>query len=117
MDDSQARNTLPFLRRSFLLGCAQNSTQPLPNHDFFSGLDGHGNEFDVVGLLAFFWVRLTLANRGQQPRMVRPEHLDHWISASYRGLRLTNCYSISAFRSSSKPLHCGPHSPLPSEKQ
>src|SRR6059058_3228649 len=82
MDDSQARNTLPFLRRSFLLGCAQNSTQPLPNHDFFSGLDGHGNEFDVVGLLAFFWVRLTFANRGHQTRIVRPEHLDHWISAT-----------------------------------
>src|SRR5437588_6828120 len=82
MDGSQARNTLPFLRRSFLLGCAQNSTQPLPNHDFFSGLDGHGNEFDVVGLLAFFWVRLTFANRGHQTRIVRPEHLDHWISAT-----------------------------------
>src|SRR5207248_523422 len=82
MDDSQARNTLPFLRRSFLLGCAQNSTQPLPNHDFFSGLDGHGNEFDVVGLLAFFWVRLTFANRGHQTRIVRPEHLDHRISAT-----------------------------------
>src|SRR5207244_10834964 len=60
----------------------QNSTQHLPNHDFFSGLDGHGNEFDVVGLLAFFWVRLTFANRGHQTRIVRPEHLDHRISAT-----------------------------------
>src|SRR5205807_9965365 len=82
MDGSQARNTLPFLRRSFLLRCTQNSTQPLPNHDFFSGLDCHGNEFDVVGLLAFFWVRLTFANRGHQTRIVRPEHLDHLISAT-----------------------------------
>ena len=61
------------------LCCAQNRPQSLPHNDFLPGLYGHGNQFDVVGLLGFFPVRIALANRGHQAWIVRAEHLDDRI--------------------------------------
>ena len=71
----------PCLRCGLLLGSAQNGAQSLPDNDFFSGFDGHRNQFDVVGRLAFFAIRIrvALANSLDQTWIVRPEHFDDWI--------------------------------------
>src|ERR1035437_812437 len=68
------------LRRGFLLCGAKNGAQSLSDNDFFPGLDGHRNQFDVVGPLAFFSIRLTLANRLDQAWIVCPEYFDYGIA-------------------------------------
>src|SRR5215472_2986812 len=66
---------LPFL------GGAENRPQSLPHNDFLARLDGHGNQFYVTRLFAFFRVGITLANRRHQTRVIRPEHLNDWITS------------------------------------
>ena len=64
-----------FLRR------AQNLPQCLPHNDFLPGLYGHRNQFDMVGFLVFFAIRIRIAfaDRRHQAGIVRAEHFDHGI--------------------------------------
>ena len=70
------RGPFSFLRRS------QNAAQSLPYHDFFSGLNRHRNQFDMVGFRPLFAgrIRLALANRLYQAGIIRTEHFDDRVA-------------------------------------
>src|ERR1700689_1894448 len=72
-----------------MLGCAarflcpsQDAAQSLSYDDFFAGLNGHRNQFDVVGFRSLFAGRIgpALANRRYQARIIRTENLDDRVA-------------------------------------
>src|SRR5205807_5992757 len=52
----------------------------LSHNHFFSRFDGHGNQFNVVGRLAFLRRWITLANRRHQAWIINAEHLDDRVA-------------------------------------
>ena len=67
---------------SLLLRCAQDGAQSLPDNYFLSGFDRHGNQFDMIWLLAFLAVGIAFAHRSHQAGIVRAQHFDDGIAGT-----------------------------------
>src|SRR6516165_9989332 len=77
-----ARN---LLLRCLLLRFPKNGAQPLPDNHFFSGLDSHGNEFDVFLSFDLFAIRISLMNALHEAGVIDAEHFNHRISGAQFG--------------------------------
>src|SRR5579862_5464711 len=65
-----------------LLRRAQDGTQSLPDNNFLSGLDCHGNEFDVIGSFALLGVGTALAHSSYEAGIVCPQHFNDGVAGA-----------------------------------
>src|ERR1700676_5655117 len=77
-DAAALGNSLSML----LLGCAQNRAQSFANDHFLAGLDGHRNQFNMVGRFAFLarWHGISLTDRCYQAGIVGAKHFNTRIA-------------------------------------
>ena len=66
---------LSFCLGCFLLRGAQDSAESLPDDNFLSGLDRHGNQLDMIGPLALLAIGIAFANGRHQAGIVRAQAL------------------------------------------
>src|SRR6516164_2842871 len=74
--ETQISCLLPLARRT------ENLPQSLSNNYFFSRLNGHGNQLDMILFFDLFGDRPldSFAHRGDQTRIIHAEHFDHRIA-------------------------------------
>src|SRR6185369_3968317 len=77
-----------FVLRSLFLCRAQYRTQSLPDDNFFSGLDRHGNQLDMIRHFHFLTIRISFPHGFYQAGIVRTQYFNDWIfgTKSFRAI-------------------------------